>query len=235
MKIGYYCAALGTREQAKRLEVISNNIANTNTAGFKKDTVLFRDFMVETSSPRMQQGSMRTTDNPLNIALMGDGFLKVQTDQGVMYTRNGDLRLSSDGTVTTQEGWPVLSKSGPIRLTSSKVRISEDGQIFDINEDPTVTASKESIATIDLVSFPAKTPMTKAGNGYLTPADAVAAPLPTTTCTVHQGALEQANFNVVEEMTQMIDTLRTYESYQKVLQSFDQIDSQLTTKLANPQ
>jgi len=73
MKIGYYCAALGTREQAKRLEVISNNIANTNTAGFKKDTVLFRDFMVETSSPRMEQGSLRTTDNPLNIALMGDG------------------------------------------------------------------------------------------------------------------------------------------------------------------
>jgi flagellar basal-body rod protein FlgF len=235
MKIGYYCAALGTREQAKRLEVISNNIANTNTAGFKKDTVLFRDFMVETSSPRMQQGSMRTTDNPLNIALMGDGFLKVQTDQGVMYSRNGDLRLSSDGTVTTQEGWPVLSKNGPIRLTSSKVRISEDGQIFDINEDPTATASKDSIATIDLVSFPGKTPMTKAGNGYFTPADATAAPLPTTTCTVHQGALEQANFNVVEEMTQMIDTLRTYESYQKVLQSFDQIDSQLSTKLANPQ
>jgi flagellar basal-body rod protein FlgF len=235
MKIGYYCAALGTREQAKRLEVISNNIANTNTAGFKKDTVLFKDFMVETSSPRMEQGSLRTTDNPLNIALIGNGFLKVQTDQGVLYTRNGELSLSRDGTVTTQEGWPVLGKNGPIRLTSGNVRISEDGQIFDIREGADTTASKESIATFDLVSFPANTPMIKAANGYLTPSNSTAAPLPTASCSVQQGTLEQANFNVVEEMTQMIDTLRNFESYQKVLQSFDQIDSQLTNKLANPQ
>jgi len=77
--------------------------------------------------------------------------------------------------------------------------------------------------------------MIKAANGYLTPSDTTAAPLPTANCSVQQGTLEQANFNVVEEMTQMIDTLRTYESYQKVLLSFDQIDSQLTNKLANPQ
>lgn len=225
MRIGYYCAALGTREQQKRLEVISNNIANTNTAGFKKDTVQFKDFMVETSSPRLEQGSLRTTDNPLNVALMGEGYLRVQTDQGIQYTRNGDMKHRRDGVITTLEGWPVLSKNGPIRTNSSAVRIGEDGQIFD---------GKESVATLDLVRFPPKTVLTKAANGYLTPADPKVASLPATNCTVRQGALEQANFNVVEEMTQMIDTLRSFESYQKILQSFDQIDSQLTNKLANP-
>ncbi len=225
MRIGYYCAALGTREQQKRLEVISNNIANTNTAGFKKDTVQFKDFLVETSSPRLEQGSVRTTDNPLNVALIGDGYLRVQTDQGVQYTRNGDMKHRRDGVITTLEGWPVLGKKGPIRTSNSAVRINEDGQIFD---------DKESIATLDLVRFPPKTVLTKAANGYFTPADPKVAPLPATNCTVQQGALEQANFNVVEEMTQMIDTLRNFESYQKILQSFDQIDSQLTNKLANP-
>lgn len=233
MRIGYYCAALGTREQQKRLEVISNNIANTNTAGFKKDTVQFKDFMVETSSPRMEQGSIRTTDNALNIALTGEGFLKVQTDQGIQYTRNGDFRLARDGTVTTMEGWPVLGKNGPIRLTSTNVRITENGQIFDVTEG-NATPNKDSIATFDLVRFAPKTPMMKTANGCLAPSDPTAAPLPATDCNVQQGCLEQANFNMVEEMTQMIDTLRTFESYQKVLQSFDQIDSELITKLASP-
>jgi flagellar basal-body rod protein FlgF len=76
--------------------------------------------------------------------------------------------------------------------------------------------------------------LNKTQNGCFVPASPQATPVAADKCTVHQGALEQANFNMVEEMTQMIDTLRTFESYQKILQSFDQIDSQLTNKLATP-
>ena len=233
MRIGYYCAALGTREQQKRLEVTANNIANTNTAGYKKDTVRFKDFLVETSAPRLEQGALRTTENPMNIALKGDGFLRVRTDQGVLYTRNGDLTLGRDGTLTTLEGWPVLGKSGPIKVPGLAVRITEDGQVFDVQQGAGANQNV-SVGTLDLVRFPPETAMNKARNGYFSPADPQAAPRPASDCTVHQGVLEQANFNVVEEMTQMIDTLRTFESYQKMLQSFDQIDSELTNKLANP-
>jgi flagellar basal-body rod protein FlgF len=233
MRIGYYCAALGTREQQKRLEVTANNIANTNTAGYKKDTVRFKDFLVQTSSPRLEQGSVRGTDSPLNVALKGDGFLRVRTDQGILYTRNGDLTMGRDGTITTLEGWPVLGKNGPIRVTGSAVRITEDGQVFDVQQG-TGTNQSASVGTLDLVQFPANTTLNKARNGYFTPADPQVAPVAAKNCTVQQGALEQANFNVVEEMTQMIDTLRTFESYQKMLQSFDQMESQLTNKLATP-
>ncbi len=233
MRIGYYCAALGTREQQKRLEVTSNNIANVNTAGFKKDTVRFKDFLVEITSPRLEQGSVRTTDNPLNIAIKGDGFLRVRTDQGILYTRNGDLTLSRNGTITTLEGWPVLGKNGPLRVASSAIRITEDGQVFDIQ--PGAGAGQNvSVGTFDLVRFPPNTVLSKARNGYFTADDPQALPLPAKDCTIQQGAVEQANFNIVEEMTQMIDTLRSFESYQKVLQSFDQIDSELTNKLAAP-
>jgi flagellar basal-body rod protein FlgG len=218
-----FCTEDQIEEQIK--DVIDQVFFTYKTFGFK-------DFMVETTAPRLEQGSLRTTENPLNIALRGDGFLRVQTDQGVLYTRNGDLTVGRDGTLTTLEGWPVLGKSGPIQVPGSTVRITEDGQIFDVQQGAGADQNV-SVGTLDLVRFPPETAMNKARNGYFSPADAQTAPLPASDCTVHQGVLEQANFNVVEEMTQMIDTIRTFESYQKILQTFDQIDSQLTNKLAN--
>jgi flagellar basal-body rod protein FlgF len=225
MRIGMYAAALGAREQQKRLDVIANNIANTDTAGYKKDVVRFQDFMVETTSPRLEQGAIRTTGHPLDVALSGNGFLRAQTDQGVLYTRSGNLTINKGGTLVTQEGWPVLGKNGPIHVNSTAIRIDTNGQVFDNNQ---------SVGTLDLVSFPPKSVLTKVKNGFFKPADSQQTPLPSKECSVQQGALEQANFNVVEEMTQMIDTLRTFEAYQKIQQSFDQMDSQLTTKVGNP-
>jgi flagellar basal-body rod protein FlgF len=118
-----------------------------------------------------------------------------------------------------------LGKKGPIHVNSTAIRIDKSGQVFDNNQ---------SIGTLDLVSFPPKSVLTKVKNGFFKPADSQQTPLASKDCSVQQGALEQANFNVVEEMTQMIDTLRNFEAYQKMQQSFDQMDSQLTAKLGNP-
>jgi flagellar basal-body rod protein FlgF len=224
MSIGMYAVALGARGEQKRLDVIANNIANIDTSGFKKDILRFQDFMVETTSPRLEQGPTRITGHPLDVALSGDGFLRAQTDQGVLYTRSGNLTIRKDGTLVTQQGWPVLGKTGPIRVSSTAIRIDTNGQVFDNNQ---------SVGTLDLVSFSPKTLLTKVKNGFFKPADSQQVPLASKGCTVQQGALEQANFNVVEEMTQMIDTLRTFEAYQKMQQSFEQMDSQLSNKLAN--
>jgi flagellar basal-body rod protein FlgF len=225
MRIGIYAAALGAREQQKRLEVISNNIANTDTAGYKKDVVCFHDFLVETTAPRLEQGAIQITDHPLDIALSGDGFLRAQTDRGIFYTRSGNLTVNKDGTLVTPEGWPILGKNGPISVNSTAVRITEDGQVFDNNQP---------VGMLDLVRFTSKGALSKVKNGYFQLDDPKMTPQAAADCSVHQGALEQANFNVVEEMTQMIDTLRTFEAYQKVLQSFDQIDSQLANKIGSP-
>jgi flagellar basal-body rod protein FlgF len=227
MRIGIYSAALGARQQQKRLEVISNNIANASTSGFKKEVMQFEDFLFQTSSPNLEQGAIRPTGNQFDIGLSGEGFLKVQTDQGVFYTRSGNLTLNRDGTLITQEGWPVLGKGGPITIDGATVtlRVEADGQIF--NGD-------QSVDSFDLVNFPPNTPMTRVKNGYFKVADPQTAQPQPANCTVHQGALEEANFNVVQEMAQMIDTQRTFEACYKIIQSYDQADSQLINKLANP-
>jgi flagellar basal-body rod protein FlgG len=217
---------MGAKAQEKRLDVVSNNIANAATPGFKKEVMSFQDNIFQTSSPNLEQGSIKATGNELDIALSGEGFFKVQTDQGVLYSRGGNLSLNRDGTLITQEGWPVLGKGGPISISSrnSTIRIEANGQLFD---------GTQSLDSIDLVKFPPKTALVRMKNGYFKPADSQANPSAAEGCAVQQGALEEANFNVVQEMTQMIDAMRHFEAYHKIIQSFEQVDSQLISKLSN--
>ncbi len=225
MRIGFYSAALGSLQQAKRLEVIANNLANVGTAGFKRDSVHFRDYMMENTYPRLEQGRIAQTGNPADIALRGDGYLSVRTDEGILYTRAGNLKLDADKTLVTQEGWPVMGRQGPIRLEKAELRIEEDGQIYD---------GDEVVDVLDIVQFPPNVRLVKARNGYLKPARTAEAPVPAKDCTVHQGALEEANFDVVQEMTQLIETTRFFESFQKTLRVHEDLDANVTSKLGNP-
>lgn len=225
MRIGTYAAALGAVQQQKRLDVIANNLANANTAGYKRDEARFEDFVNESTFTQYDQGPIRTTDNPLDIALEGKGYLKLQSKDGPLYTRAGNLTVSRDKFLTTQDGLQVLGKNGPIQLTSTNIRITPEGQVFD---------GDTAIDSLDLVQFPDQTPLLKGNSGYLKPQDNTAKPTPATGCSVQQGALESANFNVVEEMARMVDTVRIFEAYQKVLQTSGQdLDGQLISKLGN--
>ncbi len=222
MRIGYYAAALGSLEQEKRLDVIANNLSNAGTAGFKKDAVHFRDYLDQSTYSRLSQGRVRQTDNPLDVALNGEGYFRVQSDQGVLFTRAGNLTRNKDNALVTQEGWPVLGRNGgPITVEKSDVRIEANGQVFD---------GEDAVDTLDIVKFPADTKLEKARNGLFKAPQGVN-PLPATECGVQQGALEDANFDMVSEMTQMIETMRVFEAYQKTMQFHDQLDSQITSKL----
>ena len=225
MKIGESAVALGSIEQQKRLDVIANNIANVNTPGFKKDEVHFADFIYQTSYTNWNQGPIQPTNQPLDVALVGDGFFKVQTPDGVVYSRAGNLRLDKTNTLVNQDGYPVLSKTGVIKTKGANPRIEADGQVFD---------GEESIATLDLVSFPQGTQFNKLRGSLVKPKDDTVKPAAAAKCTVQQGALESANFNLVEEMTRMVDTMRVFEAYQKVLQiSAQDLDSQIINKLGS--
>ncbi|MFP5212859.1 MAG: flagellar hook-basal body protein [Acidobacteriota bacterium] len=231
MKIGSYAAALGSIEQQKRLDVISNNIANASTSGYKRDDVHFRDFLYETTYTETKPGPVKETQNPLDIALVGDGYLKVQTDQGILYSRAGNLTLNQERTLVTAEGYPVLGQNGPIQLqddTSSveTLRIESDGQVFD---------GDNSIDTLDIVQFPKETILRKTKGVYLKPMNDQDQPTQAENCSVKQGSIEGANFNVVEEMTRMVDTMRMFEAYQKVLQTTHQdLDGAIISKLGGP-
>ena len=225
MRIGTQAVTLGSLEQERRMDVIANNLANASTPGFKKDETKFGKFLDETTYTKMDQGPVHDTGAPLDIALMGDGYLKVQTSQGQMYSRAGNLTLNSKGNIVTQDGSTVLGKSGPITVKSGNVRIDEKGQIFD---------GDTSVDTLDLVAFPKDTVLKKMQGGYLKPAGDEK-PVAAENVTVRQNALEGANFNLVEEMTRMVDTLRVFEAYQKAFQSADRdLDSQVISKLGTP-
>jgi flagellar basal-body rod protein FlgG len=224
MKLESYFTTLGSLEEQKRLDIISNNIANANSPGFKKDSVHFSDVLGEVSYTSMSQGPIHQTGNDLDIALSGDGFLSVQTDQGTLYTRAGNLTLNNAKQLVTQDGWPVLGKNAPITIkNTASLRISEDGQIFDGND---------TVGSIDIVQFPPGVSLKKAENGYFEPQTAGAQPVQATNCVVRQGSLEGANFNLVEEMARMVQTMRNYESYQKTLQNGGNLDSQLIAKMS---
>ncbi len=116
MKLESYLAALGSLEEQRRLDIISNNIANSNTPGFKKDSVYFSDLMDQVTYTSMAQGQIRETGEKFDVALSGDGFLSVQTDQGVVYTRAGNLTVNTANQLVTRDGWPVMGKRGPIKV-----------------------------------------------------------------------------------------------------------------------
>jgi flagellar basal-body rod protein FlgG len=224
MKLESYFTTLGSLEEQKRLDTISNNIANANSPGYKKDSIHFSDVLGEVSYTSMSQGPIHQTGNDLDIALSGDGFLSVQTDQGTLYTRAGNLTLNNAKQLVTQDGWPVLGKNAPITIkNTASLRISEDGQIFDGND---------TVGSIDIVQFPPGVSLKKAENGYFEPQTAGAQPVQATNCVVRQGSLEGANFNLVEEMARMVQTMRNYESYQKTLQNGGSLDSQLISKMS---
>ncbi|MGV8074864.1 MAG: flagellar hook-basal body protein [Syntrophobacteraceae bacterium] len=224
MDIGFYAAALGATQEEKRLNVIANNLANVTTPGYKKDSVQFKDFVYETTTINMDQGAIQPTGNLLDIAISGSGFLRVQTDQGIQYTRAGNLRINKDNTLVTQQGWPVLGESGPISVTRSDIRIGKDGQVFD--ED-------SAVDTLSVVRLSPDAVLQKVGNSCLKLADGEPPPEPADNYTIEQGSLEEANLNVVQEMALMIESTRSYEAYQKVVQLYQQEDSQITTKLGS--
>jgi flagellar basal-body rod protein FlgG len=224
MKLETYFSTLGSLEEQKRLDIISNNIANSNSPGFKKDSIHFSDVLGEVSYTDMAQGPIRETGNRLDVALSGNGLLSVQTDQGIVYTRAGNLTVNSTKQLVTQDGWPVLGKSAPITVANTaNLRITEDGQVFDGNN---------VVDQLSIVQFPSNVSLQKTQNGYFEPQTAGAQPEKATKCVVRQGALESANFNPVEEMARMVQTMRNYETYQKTIQSSGNLDSQLISKTA---
>lgn len=214
------------RAQSDALEVLANNIANVNTAGFKEarafHTVLKQSLesdpavaslnaavngIVTTESaldPR--DGSLTATDRDLDIAITGNGFLAVQAPQGIRYTRNGSLHLNSNSVLTTSEGFPVIGTSGnQITLGPGEIVIGENGS---------VSREGAQVDTLKLVSFGDLSRLEREGNSLLRSLDGQKAEKPSD-ATVRAGYLEQSNVNAVASVVRMIEIMRHFEAMQK--------------------
>ena len=213
MDVGIYQAIRGSLIQGRRFDIITNNLANVGTTGFKKDVLTFDQALQEYVRTDLRQGNVRLTGNSLDIALEGDGFFKIKTFHGIRYTRNGNFCLNANGLLVTQNGDPVLGENGTILMEEDDIAIDTQGRI---------TVDETVVDTLSVARFVRPERLQKEGLSYciyngdekeiVRPEDVL----------VRQGYLEESNVMVVDEMSRMIETLRTYESYQKVIQIFDE-------------
>ncbi len=223
MDRGIYVALSGAVLHEKRLEVLTDNLANVNTAGFKKQKPVFEDAMPSPYGPRtysvmkevvtdMSQGTTERTGRPLDLALMGDGFFTVNTPNGARYTRDGSFTVGVDGALLTREGHPVLGEKGVIKLASSDVSIDATGVI----RGP----GGVEMDRLKLAAFRNQASLVREGGYFVPPANAGEMPVDKGT-QVQQGYVEVSNVNAIRAMTTMIEALRSYETHAKMIQSID--------------
>lgn len=212
----------------RQMDNIANNIANLSTTGFKREQILFREFLVDAqdgdkkvthsyvldfgSATDMSDGGLTATGNPLDLAIRGKGFFVVETEAGERYTRNGHFSMAADGTLVTSDGYPVLDNGG------GYISLSPGDGAITIAPDGSLSAELAELGgiRIGLVTFDDLNLLTKLGGGLYN-TDQI--PIDATDATVHQGMTEESNVNAVVEMTRMIEVSRKYQSIQRMIDS----------------
>jgi flagellar basal-body rod protein FlgF len=235
----------------RQLDVISNNIANVNTAGYKADHSLFEQYLnsgahednfkgadrrVAYVQDRgtfrdVSQGSTEQTGNPLDIAVDGAGFLTVQTQGGERYTRDGNLQINNVGQLVTNAGDPVIGTAGPIvfQPTDHDISIAPDGTVTVLEG----TGHADTIrGKLRLVSFADAQKLLKQGYNLYS-ADGTNAAQQDTKSTVRQGFIEKSNVNAVSEMASMIQVMRTYSQISNILQQQSDLHKNAIEQLSN--
>jgi len=242
------------------MAVISNNLANVNTTGFKRSRAAFEDLLYQdlrqaggqtseqTEAPSglavgtgvrvvgtqklFTQGNISQTNNPLDVAIQGRGFFEVLLPDGTQaYTRDGTLQIDSDGQVVTSSGYRI----------QPEITLPNNAQSVTIGSDGTVgvqiagQAAPQQVGTLQIVDFINPSGLTPRGENLFLETAASGTPQPGTPGlnglgTVLQGALETSNVNVVEELVSMIETQRAYEMNSKAISASDSMLQFLNTR-----
>jgi flagellar basal-body rod protein FlgF len=236
---GIYTAAAGLATAQLRLGVVSNNVANASTPGYKQDQLpdevgkaidlqrwatdpqgnpigsITLGPKVGVSQLDLSPGPIQETSNPLDLAIAGSGFFSVRRPDGsTAYTRDGGFHADADGSLRARDGSSVLGATGqPVTLpVGSDVSVAADG---------TVLANGTSVAQLQVVDFAAGTQLNKVGNGMFTAPNGTL-PQPTTGVQLYQGYLEGSNVDMSESMVATMNLVRAYEANQKLLQMQDE-------------
>ncbi len=215
----------GGLRQERKLEAVSNNLANVDTTGYKKDVVSFDLKFKAQLNKDFSQGDVTQTGNPFDVALAGPGFFKVETVDGIQYTRNGNFALNSEGVLVDLAGNPVLGQGGAIIIEGREAEINEIGEI---------RVDGDVVDTLDVVNFQEPDNLEKVGQNLLAytgnPADEVRVDNPV----IKHKALEGSNVQAVDEMVKMIDYHRMFETFTKSMLTFDEVDNVAITQVGRP-
>lgn len=240
---GLYTAATGMITKQMQQENLSNNIANINTAGYKKDKVVLKSFKemvlenkdktvggkpvvnklgvvefgvaVDETKTIFSQGNIEPTERNLDFAISGDGFFSVLNEKGEkVYTRDGRFRINDEGYLTTSQGYKVLGLNDQKKETT--IKITNKDFLMDVNQKIDTANGK---MTFEINKFDKETDLVKdAFSCY----KALKAPKQMEKPNVTQKAFENANVDSIEVITEMISVMRNYESNQKVMAAIDE-------------
>lgn len=229
--------------QGRKLDVISNNMTNTGTTGFKADAfssstfdeVLWRrvgngqsadlgtmSYITAPSeiSTDFMQGSLEETGLPLDFALEGDGFFAIQTDNGRFYTRTGSFSIDEEGYLSLPGQGRVLDNTGdPILLVTDKIQADDSGNLF--------TDDGGFLGQIGVYAFDDTAVLEKSAQGLF---QSQTQPQ-IATATVHHGMVERSNVDLIQQMAAMIASQRAYQSAAEMTKLYDQVLSKVTTEV----
>jgi flagellar basal-body rod protein FlgG len=221
-----------------RMDVITNNLSNAATIGYKKHRIAFQDALNgaqggDTSAPPdpalvrtevdFSPGDVRSTGNPLDLVINGRGFFKVQSPEGVRYTRKGNFTLDGQGFLITQQNQYVLGQGGPIQIPAGTISVDSLGAIH---------VNGQEQGRLDLVDFEKSEVLEMTGHAlFANPSGEPEIGLDYQSG-VEQGYTEQSNVEVAEEMVNMIHSLRAFESYQKVIQVLDELNNRVINEVS---
>jgi len=253
-----WIAKTGLDAQQTQLDVISNNLANTATNGFKRSRAVFEDLLYQTlRQPGAQtteqtqvpsglqigtgvkpvstvrnfaQGNLQQTGNTLDVAINGQGFFQVQMPDGTTsYTRDGSIQIDSAGTLVTSNGYPIL---GPVTVPQGvqEISISQSGVVSAVVQGQ---VQPQELGQIQLASFVNPAGLFSMGQNLYSETAASGAPTQAVTGTngvgfVSQGFVETSNVNVVEELVGLIQAQRAYEINSKAISTSDQMLQRLS-------
>lgn len=220
------------------LEGVANNIANANTFGFKQDVgIVFSavynsalanngfvfaggaekvgDDLSFGSLVNFKTGTSKKTENPAHLSIIdeaGNNFFTLKSEDGILFTRNGEFRFNSEGYLVTKEGLKVLGHKGAIKATSADYKVDNAGRVL---------VDGKEIDKILVTAFKDTRYLKKMGNNNFQAFDDAGA-YASSKYGLAQGYLEGSNVNVLKEMVEMMNIMRTYEANQKILQTADQ-------------
>ncbi|MCI9216982.1 flagellar hook-basal body protein [Lachnospiraceae bacterium 42-17] len=239
---GYYDLASNMITQNRNMNIISNNISNVSTPGYKTDRLMestFREEMIyrydQQGKTRVgmvsrmniadervtdySEGGLRETGSPLDVGLTGNGFFAVQTNNGIVYTRNGSFNLDDERYLVLPGVGRVLGTDGPIQLTTDEVGIDKQGNI-------TTEDGYQTFGTLRIVDFTDYNQLTKITGGVF---QAAGEPQAAQNATVTQRYTEYSNVSMADEMTKMMSGQRVLQGSAQILKIYDQLVGKIVT------
>ncbi len=207
----------------RQMSVVAGNIANMNTAGYKTEHLLFEQVLERAGKPGrvafvqdvglirdLGPGALETTGNPLDLAINGEGYFTVETENGPRYTRSGHFSLNGEGAIVTSGGHPLLDAGG------AAIQLPPEVGGISIARDGTISTNDGIVARIGLVRFADDTRLGREGDSLLV-TDQV--PEPVDAPDIAQGRLERSNVQPILEMTRMMETVRAFQNTQRLLET----------------